>query len=612
MIGRIIENWLINTNESFIRTAFCQLLLNENHNVKNIHGNLEHGKDIISIDSDGNYNAYQLKKGDIDINIWRDIEPQINELIEYPIDHVGFDPEKNHTPYLVISGTVNSIANDAIRLYNQSKVKRGFSELIIMDKSELLKRFREAQGKFFPKELDDFYTFLDILTIDGTNFLPKKQLFEFLDHVAFNEVPYYRNDKLNAISSSLILMSYLLERFQESKNYYALFEAWIILAGCIIRFGKKVNLKNEDFSSSLDLIMENIIEILNLLKGEILTKKDFFEGKDAFDSSRTYGARVVITLGTLSCLELYNHHKNELYEKDSEFLELIKNNIDYAILWGESAFPFYFYLIKYLELNDEEELSNHLLEEMLSIIIEKNYYTNKSGLPDIYYDVDVAIESLIKLDIEDYIEKTQTSNDLMKMTEINLNKPFLNLFIEMNLGIHGLRNYLSGSPNNQIIKKIFKYNEKIVEELLDQKRKPIDSKLVLALEKILKYSDLNKLDYTIFPGSSYILESIVLMLSRRNKKQILTENWRKISHINFDIMEIRNIEDTFTWFTDGSNKIVIPKETQSWKELVNKASCPEIPEIYDEFFDILQFYILAVPHRINVDIIGLLDIKITH
>jgi hypothetical protein len=356
MIARIIENWLINTNESFIRTAFCQWLLNEGHDVKNIHGNLEHGKDIISIDSNGDYNAYQLKKGNIDTEVWRDIEPQITELIEYPIDHVGFDPEKSHTPYLVISGTINSNANDTIRLYNQAKMKRGYPKLKIIDKNKLLKEFRESQGKFIPKELDDFYVFLDMLTIDGTNFLPKQLLFEFLNRVIFNEIPYYRYDKINAISSSLIFLSYLLERFQQSENYYALFEAWIILAGCIIRFGKKAKLKNEEFESSLKLIMENVIETLNLLKDEILAKKNFFEGKDAFDSSKTHGARIVIVLGTLACLELYNQRKDKVYENNAELLDLIKDNINNALFWGESAFPFYFYLIKYLEFNDEKKL----------------------------------------------------------------------------------------------------------------------------------------------------------------------------------------------------------------------------------------------------------------
>lgn len=613
MIARIIENWLTNTNESFVRTAFCQLLLDEGHNVKNIHGSLEHGKDIISIDSNGDYHAYQLKKGDIDIRAWREIKPQIDELVEYPIDHVGFDPEKGHIPYLVISGNINSVANNGIRLYNQSKLQNNYPALKIIDKNELLERLTESQVKFIPKEFDDFYTLLDLLTIDGTNFLPKKQFLEFLDRVIFNEVPYYFNDKLNAISSSLILLSYLLERFQESKNYYALFEAWIILAGCIIKFGKRANLSNEDYESSLELVIANVIDTLELLKDEILTKKNFFEGNGSFDSDKTYGARVIIILGTLACLELYSHQKNEEYEKDSDFLELIKDKIDYALFWGESAFPYYFYLIKYLEFCNEDELSNSLLEKIFLDIIEKNHIHSKETLPNVYYDVNAVIESLIREDIELYIKKNQNFNLLMNGIQNNPSEPVLAI-TRIKLEDYGLRGYLSGSQTPYKVHDIYETNNNIFSELsANGTRVSHKSKLTEALEKILTYSNLGKIDSNLFSGSSYILEIIVLMLARRGKREILAENWRKISHMLYNKMILDDIEDTFTWHTrNGHNISVKPKEEQSWKELVNKTEEVDSLDLYNEFLDILQFYIIAVPHRANEDIIGLLDIELIH
>ncbi len=610
MIARIIENWLISTNEIFIRTAFCQLLLNEGHNVKNIHGSLEHGKDIISIDSDGDYHAYQLKKGDIDTNAWRKIKTQIDELVEYPIDYVGFDSGKSHTPYLVISGNINAIANNSIRLYNESKLRNNHPALEIIDKNELLERFTESQVKFIPKEFDDFYTFLDLLTIDGSNFLPKEQFLGFLDNLIFNEIPDYFNDKLNAISSSLILVSYLLERFQQSKNYYALFEAWIILAGCIIRFGKKANLSNENFKSSIELVTANVIDTLRLLKEEILTKKSFFEGNGAFDSAKTYGARVVMVLGTLACLELYFHQTNENYEIDNEFLELIKDKIDYALFWGESAFPYYFYLIKYLEFNNDDEISNRLLEKLFLDILEKSNADSKKTLPSVYYDVNIVIEGLIREDIELDI-RNQSLSHLIDNLQFDFKKPRL-IRTGIKLEDYGLRSYLSGSQIPLKIKDRYEINNYVFSESLERTYS-MDSKLTIAMEKILEYSNLGKVDYDLFSGSSYILEIVVLMLTRRGKRQILAENWRKISHILYNKFILEDIEDTFTWYTrNGHNISVNPQERQSWKELVDKANLEEdSSQLYPEFMDILQFYILAVPHRINNDIIGLLDTKLT-
>jgi hypothetical protein len=604
MIARIIENWLINTNERFIRPAFCQLLLNEGHTVKNIHGNLEHGKDIISIDSNGYYHAYQLKKGDIDTNTWREIEPQINELVEYSIDHIGFDPEKNHIPYLVISGTINSPVNNKIRLYNQAHLKRDYSKLEIIDKNELVKRFRESQGKFIPKDFDDFYTFLDLLTLDGKDFLPKERFIGFLNKIIFNEVPHYRYDKINAISSSLIFISYLLESFQHAENYYALFEAWILLAGCIIRFGIKADLEKEEFESSLELVMENVIQTLNLLKDEIIIKREFFEGEDAFDSSSTYGARVVIVLGTLACLELYNH-RNEEYDMDIEFLELVKEKVGNALFWGESAFPYYFYLIKYLEVCNEKELSDQLLEEIFSDIIGKNSINSKKGLPNVYYDVNVVIESLIREDMENYIKENQFLSDTI---QANVDKIILPFPYKSTIK-HGLRSYLKGSQIANITTDIKRVNDEVFDELSKENNSQTDIMLLLSVKNILKYSNLKKIDYRLFLGSSYILETIILMLSRRDKRQILTENWKKLSHIKFEQLKLDNIEDTFIYYTkDGFNEIIIPNKSQSWYELLEEAiSNGDFPGLYEEFFDILMFYIIAVPHRINTKIIKLLE-----
>lgn len=76
MIEKAIENWLINTNETNYRVPFFQVLLNEYELVKNTHGPLEDGKDIIAKDAHGNYIAFQLKSGDINTTEWRKIKSQ--------------------------------------------------------------------------------------------------------------------------------------------------------------------------------------------------------------------------------------------------------------------------------------------------------------------------------------------------------------------------------------------------------------------------------------------------------------------------------------------------------------------------------------------------------
>lgn len=61
---------------------------------------MEQGKDIITIDKSGNYCAYQLKTGNIDLPKWREIRPEIEELIQLPIIHPSIVKGKVKLPSL--------------------------------------------------------------------------------------------------------------------------------------------------------------------------------------------------------------------------------------------------------------------------------------------------------------------------------------------------------------------------------------------------------------------------------------------------------------------------------------------------------------------------------
>ena len=81
MLRKAVENWLIKTNERNYQTPFCQILMNKGYRIiyNSKHRSLEHGKDIIAIDNDNNSFAYQLKTGDINLRVWRNIKGEINE-----------------------------------------------------------------------------------------------------------------------------------------------------------------------------------------------------------------------------------------------------------------------------------------------------------------------------------------------------------------------------------------------------------------------------------------------------------------------------------------------------------------------------------------------------
>lgn len=569
MIEKAIENWLINTNETNYRVPFFQLLLNKYELVKNTHGPLEDGKDIVAKDADGKYIAFQLKSGDINTTEWRKIKSQIDELIELDIRHPSFESRRPDETYLVINGSVDTYANAKIKSYNKSMADRGFNKLKIIDKDELLQIFKEAQGKFTPDEYDDFYLFLDILTSDGSDLLPKEKIIDFLNKLIFSKKFTRESDRINAISSSLIIVSYLLDPFQNKNNYFAIFEAWTCLGALILNFSYKSKIKSEKWKESMELIISEIERNLILLKNETLHKKEFFEGSIAGETRTVYDSRALMVLGTLSVLEICLSCSDEDYHLDDELIKLIKENKDNLYFWGESAFPYVFSIIKYLEREGEKNTSIYLLKGIFNILIERNQPRKQFGLPDLYCDVKNVLEGLLRFDFDlkryEYI--------ILDILEIDSSKGFKEVYPEI-MSVGRIR------PGR---------TEKIMDEILHN-------------------SHLLKIDFKDFNGSSFILESLILMLTRRNKKDLLTKKWREISYIRMETFYCDNKEDIYSWRTfNGKFHDELPKSPQKWGDLVTKSKTIDTDMMYLENSLFMLFLILVFPHRANTTIINFLD-----
>lgn len=134
MLERAIENWLTNTNERSYQLAFCHLLIREGHKVLHVssHRSLEQGKDIITIDSEGQCCAYQLKIGDINIPAWRNIREEVRELMELPVVHPSVDKVRIHKSFLVTNGEIGDEVRVQIDQMNDDNVRRTETTLILM------------------------------------------------------------------------------------------------------------------------------------------------------------------------------------------------------------------------------------------------------------------------------------------------------------------------------------------------------------------------------------------------------------------------------------------------------------------------------------------------
>jgi hypothetical protein len=521
MIERAIENWLTNTNERNYQAPFCQVLLTQGHRIIYIssHRPMEQGKDIITIDKDGWCCAYQLKTGDIDLKKWREILGEVKELMELPVVHPSVDKSNLHKAFLVSNGEITDEVRIQIDQMNEDNHRKGrqYSYLDVINGKRLLKEFIDAQGEFIPKELEDFDLFLKLFLADGTDFLPKEKYFEFLNKVIFGELYGQRTNAANAISSSIILVAYALYPYQTKANTYALFEAWAILAGSIIRYAQKNSIRKEDWLESYNLAFVEMVRSLSVLKEEMLQREDFLEGDWRGDGGLVYRARATVVLGAVAALEIHRYHYEKGYVTDERVLNKIKENIRLLWLWGESAFPYLFSIIKYLEVSNEKALAQSFLNGLFIGIIRENAWDKEDGLPNPYYGINNIFESLFGI-------STQT------------------------------------------------------------------------------------IELKEFSGASYMLWILILTEARRNERQILQDNWRKLSRINLHEFRIRNPEDIFSWRAEGINHSEFPRQTQSWAELQKEAMNFEgASPLFTERLDLLRLFILACPHRANKLIIGLLD-----
>jgi hypothetical protein len=390
MIERAIENWLTNTSERYYQTAFCQVLLYKGHRLlhRSTHGQLEQGKDIITLGPSGECHAYQLKTGNIDLAYWRRIKGEIEELMELPVIHPEIDKSRLHKSFVVTNGYINDTVRVQIDQRNEDNARKGrnYSYLSVMSLPELLKGFLEAQGKFIPTELRNFHDFLRFYTSDGREMIDKELLLRILYDAFFAYAPERPSEAQNVISSSVILTSYLLNQFQHFQNHFALFEGWLCLGACILRYALRYNLEQKLISDSWQLVMTEILSNLENLSKETFARPDYLEGDIIGDGAFVYGCRKTIVLGCLSALELHRCDLSEQYCVDTGIINKIKEGLPLEFS-AEVFFPFIFCIVRTLEKAGEIDLASGLLRSIFTDIIKNNSSNRDIGFPNPYYSV---------------------------------------------------------------------------------------------------------------------------------------------------------------------------------------------------------------------------------
>lgn len=153
----------------------------------------------------------------------------------------------------------------------------------------------------------------------------------------------------------------------------------------------------------------------------------------------------------------------------------------------------------------------------------------------------------------------------------------------------------------------------VIVETNYQQQGPTFPSPYLGAEEILAASVPDRLqdaNFEGYRGSSFILKSILEMLVRRGRCDVVAAKWRQLTYCELHEFAPDRVEDVFAWRTpDGTNVSGFANQTQSWAALV--AACNDlsaVPTLHGELRQVLAFHILVCPHRATPLVIRSLDV----
>ena len=203
------------------------------------------------------------------------------------------------------------------------------------------------------------------------------------------------SNKINAILAYVLMTAYALNNYQRHNNYYALFEAWAVLAAAIVRFSSLNSLNRTDWQPSLNLAMVEIQRSLQLLKQEMLARPDFLEGDWMGDGGIVYRARATMVLGAVAALEHHQTAADPKYIPDGRVIALIEKHLKTLWYWGESAFPFFLHPLPISGTGGRRDLADPLRLDMFEELLKINSPHSKAGVAPYHYSAPEIIENLM-------------------------------------------------------------------------------------------------------------------------------------------------------------------------------------------------------------------------
>jgi hypothetical protein len=389
-------------NERDYQLPFCQVLCAKGHRIihSTRHSSIEFGKDIISIASDGVPCAYQLKGnpgGRLTLVQYRDIESQLFQLVNHPINHPSVPSRKPHRSFLVTNGLIEEETIQAINNTNDGFARAGYPQrkIEVIQRGDLLKDCYDLGLSLWPSELTQVTLLLELIVSDGGGLLPKEKLHALLTDLLRlkeeNEEKLRTENVRRRINSAALLIPVALKNYSLRENHFASISAWTMFCAYAIsaceRYG--INFKR-NASRSIALGMTSIRDSLLSLSDEIATRNQMLEGGDLADPI-VYRARYTLLLALQSLLWFWCEEVGWPTPSQKAAVEsFLFEGKQFLYVWGEAAIPQLLLYYWFLSKNEGNSASEFWLSSMIRSIISEDNDGFPQGLPSPYFEFETV------------------------------------------------------------------------------------------------------------------------------------------------------------------------------------------------------------------------------
>lgn len=424
MQNKLVENWLISAGELTYTAPFVQLLVNEGYTVLQAKGGpTEQGKDIIARDAKGIIHCYQLKHGNIGSSEWQQYRAQLDDLTEIPPKHPSIPDDLDMWEcHLVTNGDLTGQTLTTIVDYSKARTKKGNMALRTVSKEELLRRFTDSFGEFFPIEPNDIRVFFELFCEDGDNTLKRGDFKRYFErYLSQFDTKRSKQKKLEAIQATPILASYMLTNKYAKGNLTSLVDAWVLTLLTILYYANKWALDEKRYAATENLILEEIDRLIADLLSEVAADDNYLVDASYglfSEPIMTFRLRCAELLGYISAAINYSTISGrELPAVPVGLAEKIAVMHQKKMLISESGIPLHYNALLASVLHGHDKTAVAELIGLVSGVLSA-HIDDGEGLLSPYYTTEQAVAQLFG--VGESIDETFQNRSYMLWTAVLL------------------------------------------------------------------------------------------------------------------------------------------------------------------------------------------------